>query len=83
MEGQAGPSGKGKETSKKPTTNFIALTEEQFTALLAQNMPTNRARGREPDVFTGERSKLRGFLVQLKNYFNWQGWDNDHNIRIE
>ena len=34
-------------------------------------------------MFTGERSKLRGFLVQLKDYFNWQGWDDDHNIRIK
>ena len=83
MEGQAGSSGKGKETPKKSTTNFIALTEEQFTTLLAQTTPTNRARGREPDVFTEERSKIRGFLVQSKNYFNWQGWDKDHNIQIE
>ena len=69
MEGQAGPSRKGRETPKS-TTNLIALTDEQFSTLIAQTTPTNRARGREPDVFTGERSKLRGFLVQLKNYFN-------------
>ena len=33
-------------------------------------------------MFNGERSKLRGFLVQLKNHFSWQGWDDDHNLRI-
>ena len=34
MEGQPGSRGKGKETPKKSTTNFIALTEEQFSILL-------------------------------------------------
>ena len=82
MEGQPGSSGKGKKTPKKSTTKFIALTEEQFSTLLERVTPVNRVRGREPDVFNGERSKLRGFLVQLKNYFSWQGWDDDHNLRI-
>ena len=33
---------------------------------------------KEPDVFRGERSKLRGWLAQMKIYFTLMGWANDH-----
>ena len=33
---------------------------------------------KEPDVFRGERPKLRGWLAQMKIYFTLMGWANDH-----
>ena len=32
---------------------------------------------KEPDVFRGERPKLRGWLAQMKIYFMLMGWAND------
>ena len=33
---------------------------------------------KEPDVFRGERPKLRGWLAQMKIYFTLMGWADDH-----
>jgi hypothetical protein len=54
---------------------MIALTQEQFQQLLTRTEREPRTRGpkiKEPDIFHGDRIKLRGFLVQLEIYFNNQ-----------
>ena len=33
---------------------------------------------KQPDVFRGERRKLRGWLAQMRIYFMLMGWANDH-----
>ena len=57
--------------------NMIVLTQEQFQQLLGergerQEPQTRRPKIKEPDTFHGDRTKLRGFLVQLEIYFNNQ-----------
>lgn len=67
-----------------PANNMIALTQDQFQQLLqanqgSQEQKTRRPKVKEPDTFHGERTKLRGFLVQLEIYFSNQPhiFDND------
>ena len=66
------------------TNNMIVLTQEQFQQLLGSRMEGQESRTRgpkikEPDTFHGDRTKLRGFLVQLEIYFSNQPhiFDND------
>jgi hypothetical protein len=58
------------------TNNMIVLTQEQFQQLLGsrggQEPRTRGPKIKEPDTFHGDRTKLRGFLVQLEIYFNNQ-----------
>jgi hypothetical protein len=54
---------------------MIVLTQEQFQQLLTRTEREPRTRSpkiKEPDTFHGDRTKLRGFLVQLEIYFNNQ-----------
>lgn len=64
--------------------NMIVLTQEQFQQLLdsrgeGQKPQARRPKIKEPDTFHGDRTKLRGFLVQLEIYFSNQPhiFDND------
>jgi hypothetical protein len=54
--------------------NMIVLTQEQFQQLLGsrreeQEPRTRGLKTKEPDTFYRDRTKLRGFLVQLEVYF--------------
>ena len=53
---------------------MIVLTQEKFQQLLGsreerQEQQIRRPKIKEPDTFHGDRTKLRGFLVQLEIYF--------------
>ena len=39
---------------------------------------TRRPKIKEPDVFSGERAKLREWLAQMKVYFRLVGWAEGH-----
>ncbi len=59
------------------TNNMIVLTQEQFQQLLGSRREEQEPRTRGPkikerDTFHGDRTKLRGFLVQLEIYFHNQ-----------
>ena len=75
-------------TNNQAQGQMIALSMEQFNQLLnaARQPHSHPVRIREPEVFTGDRKKLRGFLVQLKSYFDWNNWKDDtdsEDTRIE
>ena len=66
------------------TNNMIVLTQQEFQQLLElrrkeQEPRTRGPKIKEPDTFHGDRTKLRGFLVQLEVYFSNQPhiFDND------
>lgn len=61
----------------------ITLTPEQFQLLLQPRRQIPHVRVSEPDQFTGERSKLRGFLLQLRTFFDWNGWGDTEEFRIQ
>jgi hypothetical protein len=66
-----------------PANNMIALTQDQFQQLLqanqgSQEQKTRRPKVKKPDTFHGERTKLRGFLVQLEIYFSNQEKEFEH-----
>ena len=39
---------------------------------------TRRPKAKEPEVYRGERHKLRGWLAQLVVYYKTVGWQDDH-----
>jgi len=39
---------------------------------------TRRPKAKEPEVYRGERHKLRGWLAQLIVYYRTVGWQNGH-----
>jgi len=40
---------------------------------------TRKPKAKEPEVYRGERHKLRGWLAQLIVYYRTVGWQNGHN----
>jgi ferredoxin len=64
---------------------LVALTGEQLSELIARvaTRTEQRPRIKEPSYFTGDRTKLRIFLVQLSIYFEALGWgENDGGKKI-
>ena len=47
---------------------------EQGPNPTTQKEDAKKLKLKEPDVFRGERPKLRGWLVQMKIYFTLMGW---------
>jgi len=39
---------------------------------------TSKPKAKEPEVYRGERHKLRGWLAQLIVYYTTVGWQNSH-----
>ena len=82
-----------REEPQTQLMQVIGLTAEQFEHLVAEirRVPTQpvqvtttatpatrRPKLREPDLFEGDRPRLRGWLVQLRLYFATLGWEVGH-----
>ncbi|HJS82686.1 MAG TPA: hypothetical protein VJ742_07600, partial [Nitrososphaera sp.] len=75
-----GPEAGGSSAPPPPPPNPYGLSQEQLAELFNMFRQTNgaersqQAKPKTPDTFAGERTKLRGWLVQLNLYFNALGW---------
>jgi len=56
------------------------LNPEQMRQIIASlSGGTRKPKAKEPEVYRGERHKLRGWLAQLIVYYRTVGWQNGHN----
>ena len=64
----------GGATSSKTTP---ILNPEQIRHIIASlSRGTRKPKAKEPEVYRGERHKLRGWLAQLIVYYRTVGWQN-------
>ena len=55
------------------------LNQEQMRQIVASlSRVTRKPKANEPEVYRGERHKLRGWLVQLIVYYRTGGWQTGH-----
>jgi len=55
------------------------LSQEQMRQIVTSlSGGTRRPKAKEPEVYRGERHKLRGWLAQLIVYYRTVGWQNGH-----
>jgi len=55
------------------------LNPEQMRQIIASlSGGTSKPKAKEPEVYRGERHKLRGWLAQLIVYYRTVGWQNGH-----
>lgn len=78
MSGVAGPA------------DTITLTREQLQELIRtvqdnrQEQTVRRPKIKTPDTFTGDRTKLRAWLVQLAMYYTALGWgENEDGLKVD
>jgi len=56
------------------------LSPEQMRQIITSlSGGTRKPKAKEPEVYRGERHKLRGWLAQLIVYYSTVGWQNGHN----
>src|SRR6195952_3571323 len=61
------------------TTTAPELNPDQLRQIVtALSGGTRRPKAKEPEVYSGERHKLRGWLAQLVVYYKTVGWQNGH-----
>jgi len=61
-------------------TQTLDLDPDQLQGIIAAlSGGTRKPKIKEPEVFNGERSKLQGWLAQIKVYFKAVGWAEGHN----
>lgn len=66
-------------TAGPSNTQASDLDPEQLQRIIAAlSGGTRKPKIKEPEVFNGERSKLRGWLAQIKVYFKAVGWAEGH-----
>jgi len=55
------------------------LNPERMRQIIASlNGGTRKPNAKEPEVYRGERHKLRGWVAQLIVYYRTVGWQNGH-----
>jgi len=55
------------------------MSPEQISQIIGSlSGGTRRPKAKEPEVYRGERHKLRGWLAQLVVYYRTVGWQNGH-----
>jgi len=55
------------------------LSRERMRPIIASlSGETRKPKAKEPEVYRGERHKLRGWLAQLIVYYTTVGWQNGH-----
>jgi len=66
----------GGATSSEAT---LILNPEQMRQIIASlSGESRKPKAKEPEVYRGERHKLRGWLAQLIVYYRTVGWQNGH-----
>jgi len=64
----------GGATSSETT---LILSSEQIRQIITSfSRGTRKPKAKEPEVYGGERQKLRGSLAQLRVYYRTAGWQN-------
>jgi len=59
------------------------LNPEQMRQIIASlSGGSRKPKAKEPEVYGGERHKLRGWLAQLIVYYRTVGWQNGHDEEI-
>src|ERR1700712_2183014 len=67
------------EEGSTATTVTPDLNHDQLRQIItALSGGTRRPKAKEPEVYRGERHKLRGWLAQLVVYYKTVGWQNGH-----
>jgi len=61
-----------------PETPPILSPEQRKRIITSLSGGTSKDKAKKPDVYRGERDKLRGWLAQLIVYYRTVGWQNDH-----
>jgi len=59
-------------------TTPILSPEQMRHIIISLSGGTTKPRANEPEVYRGERHKLRGWLAQLIVYYRTVGWQNGH-----
>jgi len=59
-------------------TTPILSPEQMRQIIISLSGGTRKPKAKEPEVYRGERHKLRGWLAQLIVYHRTVGWQNDH-----
>lgn len=71
------------EDAQSPQVQVLGMTQEQFEIFRNQSNRNGRPKAREPDVFSGDRTKLRNFLAQMEGYFRVKGYSaNEDTIKV-
>jgi hypothetical protein len=65
-------------TGGGPSTAAPEVSPEQVQQIIAGLQGTRKPKIKEPEVFDGERAKLRRWLAQIKIYFRAVGWATEH-----
>jgi len=60
-------------------TTPILSPEQMRQIITSLSGGTRKPKAKEPEVYRGERHKLRGWLAQLIVYYRTVGWQNGHN----
>jgi len=66
----------GGATSSETTP--ILSPEQMRQIITSLSGGTRKPKAKEPEVYRGERHKLRGWLAQLIVYYRTVGWQNGH-----
>jgi len=59
-------------------TTLILSPEQMRQIITSLSRGTRKPKAQEPEVYRGERHKLRGCLAQLIVYYRTVGWQNGH-----
>jgi len=59
-------------------TTSILSPEQMRQIITSLSGGTRKFKAKEPEVYRGERHKLRGWLAQLVVYYRTVGWQNGH-----
>jgi len=59
-------------------TTPILSPEQMRQIITSLSGGTRKPKAKEPEVYRGERPKLRGWLAQLIVYYRTVGWQNGH-----
>src|SRR6195952_237785 len=66
------------EASASTTTNPELNPDQVRQIVTALSGGTRKPKAKEPEVYRGERHKLRGWLAQLVVYYKTVGWQDGH-----
>jgi len=72
----AGTAEQGRATSSETTP--IRNPQPMRHIIASVSGGTRKPKAKEPELYQGERQKLRGWLAQLIGYYRTVGWQNRH-----
>ena len=62
-----------------PSESTPIMSPEQMRQIIASlSGGTTKPKAKEPEVYRGERHKVRGWMAQLIVYYRTVGWQNGH-----